>query len=632
MSEPRRKNRFQFSDLRDAGRQMRRLAPYMLPYKGRFGIYLLATVVYWLGFAGRAAVIGPFVELFSHFTDKGRAAEASAPEPQPPTLQDINLGWLPDWVEPLYVIPILLLIAGVAMSVGTLAKQYQMHWLMFRATVDVQRKLMVNLMHQPISFFNTNRKGELMSRVTNDLNGVRATFHIVFNDLISHPIGVVVIMAGAIWTSPQLALLTLVVPVVMIPVFLFTGKIKRLAKVSYEKAAELTNFFHQYFEGVRVVKAFGMEKAQEKELDRAALEWFRRSVKVGKYMGISRAAVEIVLGVVTAAAVFLGLWLVQKPILGETLSFGTTAQFGAFLIILYDPLRKLGHTFNAMSEAMAANERVFDLMDRKPALSDAPGAVTAPKLTREIVFDDVSFEYLPGRPILRNVSFMAKAGTMTALVGPTGAGKSTLLDLIPRFYAPTGGRVLVDGVDLATVTSASWLQQIAVVSQETFLFNTSVRENLMAANPGATEQDLIEALKAANVWEEISSLPNGLDTPLGDRGVSLSGGQRQRLAIARAFVTKAPVLLLDEATSALDTETERRVQEALDRLIRGATVFAIAHRLSTVAHAHQILVIENGEITERGDHASLMAAQGRYAMLYRTQLAAPSESAGGGEL
>jgi ABC-type multidrug transport system fused ATPase/permease subunit len=210
---------------------------------------------------------------------------------------------------------------------------------------------------------------------------------------------------------------------------------------------------------------------------------------------------------------------------------------------------------------------------------------------------------------------------MTAFVGPTGAGKSTLLDLIPRFYAPTGGRVVVDGVDLANVTSASWLSQIAIVSQENFLFNTSVRDNLLAGRPDASEADLIEALKAANVYEEIASLPEGLDTKLGDRGVSLSGGQRQRLAIARAFVKRAPILLLDEATSALDTETERRVQQALDRLIQGATVFAIAHRLSTIAHADQILVVESGEIVERGSHAELLAKNGRYAMLHSTQLA-----------
>jgi len=578
-------------------------------------LYIVGTVLYWGGYAGRALVIKPFVEIFNAANPAHSGAGAAAPS----SVQDLGVD---TWgMAPIVFLPGVLLVAGVAMAFGTWLKQYEMTWLMHRATIDVQRDLTRHLMRQPISFFNQNRKGELISRVTNDLNGVRGTFHIVYNDLIHHPIGIAVLLAGAIYTSPELSVLTLVVPLALIPVVAFAGKIKRLSRRSYETAAELTNFFHQFFEGVRVVKAFNMEKEQEKELDRAALDYFNRSVKVGKYMGLSRALVEIMMGVLTAAAVAGGLWLVQEPVLGVQLDFGTTMQFAALLILLYDPIRKLSHTLNHMSEAMAANERVFQMLDLKPELQDAPNAVAAPAFAREITFENVSFEYLPGRPVVRNISFTAKRGSMTAFVGPTGAGKSTLLDLIPRFYAPTTGRVTVDGVDLASVKSSSWLSQIAVVSQENFLFNTSVRDNLLAGRPDASEADLIEALKAANVHDEVMSLPKGLDTLLGDRGITLSGGQRQRLAIARAFVKRAPILLLDEATSALDTETERRVQEALDRLIQGATVFAIAHRLSTIAHADQILVIEQGEITERGNHRDLLARNGRYAMLHHTQLA-----------
>lgn len=612
MSEPKRKNRFQWADLRDARMQVRRLAPYALPYWPRMALFLLGTAVYWAGFGGRLFVIKPFVDIMQSLrpTSEGGAAAVASDAFTAET-----------WGMPaIVVLPAVMLLAGIAMALGTWLKQYQMAWLMHRATIDVQRDLTRHLMRQPISFFNQNRKGELLSRVTNDMAGVRGTFHIVYNDLIHHPIGIGFILAGAIWTSPELSILTLFVPIVLLPVVAFAGKIKRLSKRSYETAAELTTFFHQFFEGVRVVKAFSMEKEQEKELDRAALDYFNRSVKVGKYMGISRSLVEMMMGVLTAAAIAGGLWLAQGPVFGVQLDFGTTLQFAALLMLLYDPVRKLSHTLNHMSEAMAANERVFQMLDLKPSLTDAPDAKPAPAFSREIVFDRVSFEYLPGRPVVKDVSFTAKRGTMTAFVGPTGAGKSTLLDLIPRFYPPTSGRVLVDGVDLAGVTASSWLAQIAVVSQENFLFNTSVRDNLLAGKPGATEAELIEALKAANIHDEIMSLPAGLDTQLGDRGVTLSGGQRQRLAIARAFVKRAPILLLDEATSALDTETERRVQQALDRLIQGATVFAIAHRLSTIAHADQILVIDHGEITERGTHAELLAAGGSYAMLHATQL------------
>jgi subfamily B ATP-binding cassette protein MsbA len=619
----RSKNRFQLSDLREAFTQMRRLTPYAFPYWPRLVVYLAATTLYWVGNAGRALVIGPFIAIASGAVKHGTEVTGNASDVEQ-TIRDKFGHGTAAFVDSvgipiLWTLPLVLLVAGIAQAIGTWGKQYQMNWLMNRATVDVQRDLAKHLMRQPVSFFNQNRKGELMSRVTNDLGGVRATFSIVYNDLFHHPIGIITMLAMAIYTSPQLSLATLFLPLVLLPVIAFAGKIKRLSRASYETAAELSNFFHQFFEGVRVVKAYGMEGEQVKELDRASLTYFNRSVKVGKYKGLSRALVEMVVGLMTAAALAAGLWLLSNDIFGERIEFGTVVQFIALLALMYDPIRQFSHTLNNMSEAMAANERVFAMMDRVPELLDAPDAKPAPMLSREITFDRVSFEYIPGRPVIYDVSFTAKKGTMTAFVGPTGAGKSTLLDLIPRFYAPTGGRVLVDGVDLATVAHATWLAQIAVVAQETFLFNTSVRDNLLAGKPGATDDELIDALRAANILDEIMSLPKKLDSHLGDRGVTLSGGQRQRLAIARAFVKRAPVLLLDEATSALDTETERKVQQALERLIEGATVFAIAHRLSTIVHADQILVVEGGRITERGSHSELIKAQGRYAVLYRTQ-------------
>ncbi len=601
MGKKKERGRFQLKDVKAARIQMRRLAPYALRYWPRFLIYLVCTLLYWAGYGGRFLLIkeiGPMLD--PQATDMGQAFHF---------LSQDNI----------YFIAGLFFLGSIAMALGTFGKQYHMNWIIHRGTLDVQRDLTNNIIRQPVAFFNLKRKGELMSRVTNDLSGVRQTYHILFNDLVSHPIGIIVLSAGAVYTSPTLGLAVLLMPIVLLPVIMLAGKIKRLSRRSLESQAELSNFFHQLFEGIRVVKAFHMEKRQSQELDDTGLNFFKRSVKVGKYKGISRALVEIVLGAMIAAGLVGGVSLLSSNILGEGFTFWTLAQFIAFLMALYDPVRKLSHTLNNMSQSMAANERVFELIDLEPEIKDLPDARRAAVFSDAIRFEKVNFEYQAGYPVLHDISFQANKGTLTAFVGQTGAGKSTLLDLIARFYLPCSGKIIVDGHDLKALQHRSWLEQIAIVSQETFLFNTSVRENLLSVREDADEHDLIECLKAANIYDEIKTLPQGLDTLLGDRGINLSGGQRQRLAIARAFVKQAPILLLDEATSALDTETEQKVQEALERLIKGATVFAIAHRLSTIVHADRILVLEKGRLIEEGNHQSLMKDNGRYAHLYRTQ-------------
>jgi len=603
----RKKNRFKLRDLQEAWAQMRRLAPYVFPYWPRFLVYLGATLVYSVGNGARAFAIGPFMNM-AHEIQKDPTALASGQSFET-ILREQNV----------YQIAIILLCAGVAASLGTLVKQYNMNWMMFRARIDVQRDIMLRLMNQPISFFDRMRKGELISRVTNDLSSVQKTFHVTFNDLVTHPIQIVVLIGMMVITSPQLSVAALILPIVMLPVIFFANKIKRLSKKSFQSQAVLTNFFHQFFEGVRVVKAFGMEKQQENELNRTSISFFNQSVKVGLYKGISRSLVEMLLSIVLAGAMIAGVALLTFEFVAAHFDFAILAQFIALMILLYDPVRKLSHTLNNMSEAMGGNERVFELMDTIPTMKDADNALDAPEFAQSVTFENVGFEYDEGRPVLYDVNFSAPKGSMTALVGATGSGKSTLLDLIPRFYKPTQGRVLVDGVDLADVKHATWLSQIAIVSQETFLFNTTIRDNLLAANQDASDDDIRAALEAANIWDEIEATEHGLDTFLGDRGVNLSGGQRQRLAIARAFLKRAPILLLDEATSALDSETERKVQDAIDRLIQGATVFAIAHRLSTISHADRILVLDAGRIVESGTHEELLKAHGRYAMLYQTQ-------------
>lgn len=602
------KQKFKLQNIRHAIDQMRRLAPYAFPYWTQLAVYFVFVGLYWAGYAGRFYILGPTLKLLNGAPKPGDTPTAEQ-------LQQVAAFW-----NEATLIAIVLFASGVAMSIGTFGRQYMSAWLTNKATIDVQKDLALRIMEQPMSFFNKMRKGELMSRVSTDLNGVRTTFQILYNDMISDIVGVIVVSSTMIMVSPALALGLLVLPIGLAPVVIFMKHVKRVSKQSYEKAAELSNFFHQYFEGIRVVKAFGMEEQQTKELDRSAEGFFERSVKVGKYKGLSKAMTEVVVGAIAAGAIIAGSYFLSEQTFGDSVDAITMLAFVVLLIALYDPVRRISNTANYMTAATAANERVFELMDRIPEIKDRDDAPPAPDFSRDISFKQVAFEYDNGRPVLQEISFTAPKGSMTAFVGATGAGKSTLLDLIPRFYDPTAGVVEVDGVDLKSVTLRTWLAQIAIVSQETFLFNTTIRENLLAARLNASEEDCWQALEAANIADEVRSLPARLDTVLGDRGVNMSGGQRQRLAIARAFVKRAPILLLDEATSALDSETERKVQTALERLIQGATVFAIAHRLSTIMHADQILVLDQGRIVERGTHDELLAANGRYAMLYQTQL------------
>ena len=300
---------------------------------------------------------------------------------------------------------------------------------------------------------------------------------------------------------------------------------------------------------------------------------------------------------------------------------GTFFSFLAALLMLYQPIKSLSSVQNILQEGLAAATRVFGLMDRAPEIQDHPGAAALPSLQREIVYRGVSFAYEPGRPVLHDIDLTLGRGEIVALVGPSGAGKSTLLSLLPRFYEVTGGAILIDGRDLRELTLASLRAQIGVVTQQTILFNDTVRYNVAYGSLAAREEEILAALKSAHAYDFVASLPRGLDTVIGEQGVRISGGERQRLAIARALLKDPPILLLDEATSELDSESEREVQHALDRLMVGRTTLVIAHRLSTVRNARRIVVLEEGRVVESGQHADLLAAGGSYRRLYEMQFA-----------
>lgn len=598
------KKKFDWLNLRKALSYFKRLWPFLKPQWPQLSLALLGTVMYSGGYAVRLLAVKPFLELMGDLQSGSSELEnlATAALKQSLPFAGILFG------------------GALLMSVGTFLRQYYMGYVQSYTVINLQRAMVDRVLTQPMSFFNNEKKGALMSRMTANTRAASNLVKIVIEGVLSHPVTMVAVLGVLLYTSPVLSLATFVVfPIVLVPVMLFASKIRNATRTKYKKTEAAGNFFHQMLDGIRVVKSYRLEPEQRNEFERVSEDVFRRARKVARYKGSSRFAVEFTYNSLMAVALLVVSYLATTAWFAESGGMSTFAQFFLGLVFLYDPARKLGHSINDVQESTAALDRAFELLDRQPEISDREGAQDAPRDFEEIEFRNLEFHYLSGQPVIRDISFKVKRGMMVAFVGQSGMGKSTLMDLIPRFYDPTGGGIFVDGQDLRNLKHESWLRNIAIVSQDTFLFNTDIRQNIMAGKPEASEDEVIEAAKAAHIWHDIEKMPKGLGTKLGDRGVTLSGGQRQRVAIARAFLRKAPVLLLDEATSSLDSSSEREVQKALDELIEGCTVFAVAHRLSTIRSADLILVINEGRVIERGSHEDLMKLNGAYASAYRLQ-------------
>jgi len=373
--------------------------------------------------------------------------------------------------------------------------------------------------------------------------------------------------------------------------------------------------------GQRIVKAFAREDYEEQRFFKANWDYFRTRMRLNAIRELSPPSMEFLGSLGMGGIVFYGGYAVIQG----TSTPGTFFSFLAALLMLYQPIKSLSAVQNIVQEGLAAAVRVFGLMDRDPEIKDRLGATALPPLQKAITYRGVAFAYDNGGGVLHDIDFTVSRGEIVALVGPSGAGKSTLLNLLPRFYEVTGGTIAIDGWDIRDVTLSSLRTQIGVVTQQTILFNDTVRHNVAYGRLEASEADILAALKAAHAHDFVSALPEGLDTLIGEQGVRLSGGERQRLAIARALLKDPPILILDEATSSLDSESEREVQQALDSLIAGRTTLVIAHRLSTVRNAQRIMVMEDGRIVETGTHASLLAAGGLYRRLYEMQFAQEEE-------
>ena len=524
----------------------------------------------------------------------------------------------------LYVLPPLLVALYAAKGSLSFFHTYQMHYIGLRIVTRLRDQLFRHLQQQPHAFFDREATGVLMSRVVYDVLLLQDSVSRVITSFFKDSFTLIGLTAVIFYQDWQLALIALLIfPPAAYIIVRFGRRLRGLARESQKSVARLNQLLQENFTGQRIVKAFAREDF-EAERFKSANEHFRRvQMKLRIMRELSSPVMELLGAVGMAVIISYGGYHVIQG----TTTPGTFFSFLAALLMLYAPIRGLSSAQNSIQEALAAAQRVFSVLDLEPGIMDRAGARVLPPLSRNIVYRHVSFSY-GGNTVLTDIDFTVTKGDMVALVGPSGAGKTTLLNLLPRFYEVTAGTILVDGVDLREVSLASLRAQIGVVTQQTILFNETVRYNVAYGRLDATEAEIIQAIRAAHAYDFVMALPQGLDTIIGEQGVRLSGGERQRLAIARALLKDPPILILDEATSSLDSESEREVQQALDRLIEGRTTLVIAHRLSTVRHAHRLVVVDGGRIVETGTHDELLRMDGLYKRLYDMQFAWEEEKQG----
>ncbi len=485
-----------------------------------------------------------------------------------------------------------------------------------RIVTDTQHRLYAHLMQLELGFFHDSPTGNLLSRFTIDINMMRNAVSNALTGFGKDFLTLIFLVGVMFWQDWMLALIAFVVfPIAVFPIVRLGRRMRKVTVNTQEEMGQFTTLLEQTFQGARVVKAYGMEEYEKGRVRTIAERIFNLVFKAARTRSLASPIMETLGGLAVALVIFYG----GLRVIDNSMDPGSFFSFITALLLAYEPMKRLANLNASLQEGLAGAQRLFVLLDREPHIQEMPDAHELEITGGALHLDQVKFSYVSDQPALDNVTIDVPAGKTVALVGPSGAGKSTILNLIPRFYDIDGGKISIDDSDITKLTFASLRGAVALVSQDVTLFDDTIRANIAYGRPEASEEQIIEAAKNAAAHDFIVEMPDGYDTYVGERGTKVSGGQRQRLAIARAMLKNAPILLLDEATSALDTESERRIQEALKKLMQGRTTLVIAHRLSTVMDADLIHVIDQGKLTESGSHDELMALDGLYAKLYALQ-------------
>ena len=573
--------------------QFLRLLRYAAPYRGRLTVAVLAMAVYAAGSVQLAWLIRPIFDKVL------------------PRQQDVP------------AVALLILLAYFLKGAGAYVSGYLMTDVGQRVVMDLRNRLFRHILDQSAAFFAKRSSGQLISYITNDVGQVQMAVSETIADLMRESMAVVGFAGYLFWLDWRLAIVCLcTAPLVVHPLVRLGQRVRRTTRRSQEDLEHLTHLSAEAFTGHRIVKAFGAEGREAQRFGLASRSLYRTNMRITSALSALPPIMEFIGGLAAVGA----LWYGSRRIAEGNLTAGAFSSFLAAAFMMYGPIKKLSRVNAGLQQAIAAADRIFGLLDTHSEVRERPDAIVLPRLRESVEFRDVGFAYedRPDRFVLRHVSFQVRAGQVVALVGLSGAGKTTLVNLIPRFFDATEGAVLIDGVDVRNGTLVSLRDQVALVTQDTVLFDDTVAANIAYGAPRASREDIERAARAAHAHEFIAPLAGGYNARIGERGQRLSGGQRQRLAIARAILKDCPLLVLDEATSALDAEAERLVRDAVANLMRNRTTFIIAHRLSTVRRADFIVALERGAVVEIGTHDELVSRPGGvYARLYALQAFEP---------
>lgn len=517
----------------------------------------------------------------------------------------------------LNVLPVVVLLGMVVKHASIYVYEYLMNDIAQRVMRDVRQQLYEKIQSFSLDYFSKRRTGELMARITNDVNLIESTVSTGLTDLFVQTFSILGFLAMAFsihfWAA---VVIFCSFAFIIVPVAIIGKRLRKISRVTQERVADINSILLETISGIRVIKAFGTEGFERQRFQTKNQDFYKLRLKAVKRV-LLQAPITEIFGVICGIGIIC--WM-GRQVMQEHLSFGIFILFFASIMSMINPLKRLGNVNATVQQALAANERIQDVLEKQPTVQEKPEAKDLSRVQREIAINDIFFSYdAESGQVLKGITIKIQVGELLAIVGPTGTGKTTLVNLIPRFYDPTRGSVTIDGVDVRDVTFSSLRNQIGIVSQETFLFNDTVKSNIAYGINNPLISEVEQAARKAYAHSFIMAMPDQYNTIIGERGFRLSGGEKQRLAIARAIFKNPPILILDEATSQLDSESEKFVQDALDELMQGRTTIAIAHRLSTIKKADKIVVLDQGQVVGIGPHEELLNTCGLYKRLYETQ-------------